>query len=73
MRRHRSVQGILYWWMVARTGPCTPKPESLANYGQLAEDRLRLEARFRTSLSQSSQTRDGWEVDLMLNIEEARI
>ena len=46
-----------------------PRPESLANYGQLAEDRLRLEARFRTSLSKSSQTRDGWEVDLMLNIE----
>lgn len=46
-----------------------PNPESLANYGQVAEDRLRLEARFRTSLSKASQTRDGWEVDTMLNIE----
>ena len=46
-----------------------PNPESLANYGQVAEDRLRLDARFRTSLSKASQTRDGWEVDTMLNIE----
>lgn len=46
-----------------------PNPESLANYGQVAEDRLRLEARFCTSLSKASQTRDGWEVDMMLNIE----